>query len=90
MYKYYLDKTTTMPDIVDVIFSAKWRKPDGKNFENGNWADISVEQQKILFMLGVTGMEKLTPNIAEIVRRDTDKRAGKILKRGRKRKINTN
>lgn len=87
MFKYYLDKITTLPDAIDIIFSAKWRKPEGKEFDKGSWCDLTLLQQKILYMFEVPGMDKLTSNIKILVQNDTDKRKGKTVKRGRKRKV---
>lgn len=84
----YLDLNTSMEDNMDVIFNARWRKPEGKKFKDGNWIDLTLDQMKMLHIMGVPGMTAFNPNIDNLVKNDITKRQGKSVKRGRKAKKN--
>ena len=84
----YLDANVSMEDNMDVIFNARWRKKEGKAFKDGEWIDLTLNQMKMLHMMGVTGMAQLNPNIDNLVKNDIAKRQGKQIKRGRKSKKN--
>ena len=71
---------------MDVIFNARWRKPAGKNFQEGGWVDLTLDQMKMLHLLGVPGMDKFNSNIDNLVQNDILHRQGKKAKRGRKSK----
>lgn len=82
----YLGVNKSLEDNMDVIFNARWRKPQGKKFHDGGWVDLTLEQMKMLHLLGVPGMEKFNPNIDNLVQNDILHRQGKKAKRGRKSK----
>lgn len=82
----YLDLNISMEDNMDVIFNAKWRKPKGKSFKEGNWIDLTLDQMKMLHLMGVSGMSAFNPNIDNLVKNDIARRQGKAVKRGRKSK----
>lgn len=84
-----LDVGQSMEDNMDVICNAKWRKPEGKKFKEGSWIDLTLDQMKMLHMMGVPGIDKLTPNIGNLVNNDLLHRQGKKAKRGRKSKAET-
>jgi len=84
LHKQMLDTRASMEDNIDIIFNAKWRKPEGKKFKDGNWIDLTLEQTKMLYILGVPGMEAFNSNIANLVKNDLLHRQGKFAKRGRK------
>ena len=72
MFKYYLDKTITMPDAIDLIFSAKWMKLEGKEFDKGSLFDLTLLKEKIFYILDVPCMDKLTSNIKILVQNYKD------------------
>ncbi len=55
---------------IDVIFNARWRKPEGKKFKKGSWIDLTLDQIKMLHLLGASGMDRLNPNIENLVQND--------------------
>lgn len=84
--KAYLTNNKSLEDNIDVIFNARWRKPEGKKFKDGGWIDLTLDQMKMLNLLGVPGIDKLNPNIGNLVQNDILHRQGKKAKRGRKPK----
>ncbi len=82
----YLDLDISMEDNMDVIFNARWRKPKDKSFKEGQWIDLTQDQIKMLHLMGVPGMEKLNPNVDNLVKNDILRRQGKAVKRGPKSK----
>lgn len=84
-----LDNGLSMEDNMDVICNARWRKPAGKTFREGAWIDLTLDQMKMLYMMGVPGIDKLNPNIGNLVRNDLLHRQGKKAKKGRKGKSET-
>lgn len=86
--KAYLTNNKSLEDNIDVIFNARWRKPEGKKFKEGSWIDLTLDQMKMLHLLGVPGMDRLNPTIENLVQNDILHRQGKKAKRGRKTKKN--
>ena len=84
--KALLCTSRSLEDNMDVIFNARWRKPAGKKFQEGGWVDLTLDQMKMLHLLGVPGMDKFNSNIDNLVQNDILHRQGKKAKRGRKSK----
>lgn len=82
----YMDLDISMEDNMDVVFNARWRKPKDKKFKEGNWIDLTLDQMKMLHLMGVPGMDSFNSNIENLVKNDIAKRMGKAVKRGRKTK----
>lgn len=84
--RYLLDTNCSFQDIVDKIFSCKWRKKDGQLFKDGQWIDMTAEEIKLLHIFGVEGMSKLMTDVDNEVQKDLLHRQGLKAKRGRKKK----
>lgn len=86
MSRYALDRQFTLQEVADRVFSCKWKKPEGKSFNEGHWMDLTKEEIKLLHTFGVEGMDKLMENVANEVEKDRLHRLGLKAKRGPKKK----
>jgi len=77
MDEYLLYDKYSLNDLRDEIFSAKWRKPEGKTFDRGSWCELPMEVQKLFHIFGVTKDSELRDEIPRLVRNELKKRKSK-------------
>ena len=87
MHESALDKKYTLNDIKEIVDSARYYIPEGNSTE-GEWIDLTQEQQIILYSMGRTDIEKQYPDVKRLADNAKDKRLGIEVKRGRKPKQN--
>jgi hypothetical protein len=77
MDEYLLYDKYSFNDLRDEIFSAKWRKPEGKRFDRGSWCELPMEVQKLFHIFGVVKDTELRDEIPRLVRNELKKRQTK-------------
>ena len=82
-----MDKKYTLDDIKEIVDSARYYIPEG-NTTDGEWIDLTQEQQIILYSMGRTDIVKQYPDVKRLADNAKDKRLGIEVKRGRKPKQN--
>ena len=87
MHESALDKKYTLDDIKEIVDSARYYIPEG-NTTDGEWIDLTQEQQIILYSMGRTDIVKQYPDVKRLADNAKDKRLGIEVKRGRKPKQN--
>ena len=74
MDEYLLYDKYTFNDLRDELFSAKWRKPEGKIFSKGSWCELPLEVQKLFHIFGVAKDSQLRIDIPRAVKNELKKR----------------
>ncbi len=78
MDEYLLYGKYSFNDLRDEIFSAKWRKPEGKTFDRGSWCELPLETQKLFHIFGVAKDSELRDDIPRLVQNELRKRKSKL------------
>ncbi len=77
MYVYMMYDRYSFNDLRDEIFSAKWRKPEGKTFDKGSGCELPLEVQKLFYIFGVVKESQLRDDIPRLVNNELKKRKKK-------------
>jgi hypothetical protein len=72
--EYLLGDRYSFQDLRDEVFSAKWRKPEGKTFDMGHWCDLPIETQKLFYIFKVAKESELRDDIPKLVMQELFKR----------------
>ncbi len=72
--QYLLMDTYPLASLREELLEAKWKKPAGKDFAQGQWSELSVEVQKLFHIFDITSDNFLSSNIPQLVRKELNKR----------------